>query len=463
MRRWIFPAALLLVLAGAAAWWSLRVDPEQVDRLSAADLSAALALDSRMPLDADHTDLVLVIACTLRHDHLEPYGYDRPTSPFLDQLAARGVLFEEQFAQAPWTRPSVGSMLTGRWPRALGLDDPGPNATYDAVLSDRHTTLAELLQARGYATYGAVANPNALSGFGFAQGFDGYMEPEGRFDNATMPESDALVDRLLADLAGVPASQRVYLQMLTTDTHQKLRPKRRYSSLFPALPQLVRLYDENIRALDREIARLYVGVKKLRPNALFVVAADHGEGLNQPEHHGRGHGNYLNRSTTQVPLIVQHPQLPEGARVGVPTMNLDLLPTLLDLLQIAPPEPVDGRSAASRIRGQKGSLHQTVYAETFFSDGHKSMAWNGRFQLIFDHETGKEELYAADDPQALHDKTRESSRANVLREDLRAWDAQMDALQQASGPMELATPDAQTNQMLEAMGYKEDAPPPTAP
>ncbi len=97
-------------------------------------------------------NVVFIVLDALRADRLGCYGFPKATSPELDALTAQGVLFERVVAQCSWTRPSVGSMLTGQYPRALGLyKEIGESLPRDAE------SLAELLKAQGYTTIGATA------------------------------------------------------------------------------------------------------------------------------------------------------------------------------------------------------------------------------------------------------------------------------------------------------------------
>ena len=83
-----------------------------------------LLIASALPARAEPMSLVILAIDTLRADHLGCYGYERPTSPYIDALARQGLLFEKAIATSPWTLPSFGSMFTGRYPtrHGAGLD-----------------------------------------------------------------------------------------------------------------------------------------------------------------------------------------------------------------------------------------------------------------------------------------------------------------------------------------------------
>ena len=115
-------------------------------------------------------NILLISIDTLRADHLGSYGYGRDTSPNIDKLAEKGVLFENAYSQAPWTIPSIASILTGLYPAEHGAD-------YQTnKLSDRMTTLAEHMKNNSYTTAAVISNTLLRVKHGFSQGFDIYNE-----------------------------------------------------------------------------------------------------------------------------------------------------------------------------------------------------------------------------------------------------------------------------------------------
>ena len=131
---------------GAGGWWlwiHRTVEPGVVDTVEPQQIDAAFQMEASTP-DQTRTNVVLAIVCTFRKDRLEPYGMKLPTSPFLKRLADEGIKLENHIAQAPWTRPSMGSLLTSRWPRALQLDNPGPKGSLELVLREEHLSLIHI-------------------------------------------------------------------------------------------------------------------------------------------------------------------------------------------------------------------------------------------------------------------------------------------------------------------------------
>lgn len=308
-------------------------------------------------------NVVLIVIDTLRADKMSAYGFPLPTSPELDQLAADGVRFATVIAQSSWTRPSIGSMLTSRYPRSIGIYKEKLHK-----LDGRFDTLAESLKAGGYTTVGSTANPNINSSFGFDQGFDHYidsdvlwswMKPEpgkrsvGKHDLLTASD---VFDSALRWIDGHGAHP-YYVQLNVMEVHEANRWFRKPTvdqDLFendPARPYLLALHN-----VSRQIGR-FVRTLSGRPgwdNTLFVITSDHGEGLlDHPDVAvSRGHGHLLYETQLVVPLILYHPAggLPAGTVIKERVRLLDLMPTLLDYATVSPPKAMDGRSLMPLIR-----------------------------------------------------------------------------------------------------------------
>jgi arylsulfatase A-like enzyme len=460
-------AAVVLLATQIPARGGKRSHPRATTPRLPADqeLDAALAASPAQPLDLEHTDVLVAMVCTFRRDRLEAYGHDRPTSPFLRRVAETGVLFEHAIVQSPWTRPSTGSLVTGLWAETLQLDDPGNRSFHNRALADEHVTLAEFMKAHGYRTVGASGNPNISSTFGFDQGFDAYHEPESlwRDSSGPAPSGADLNAQLLAELDATPADQRVYLQGFYVDTHAPRRPStqalRRVRSPDVETPRNVVAYDASLFTLDAHLAELYLEVKKRRPNLLFVVIGDHGEGLRLPEHHGKGHGNHLFTSTIDVPSLWHHPALPEpGRRVQGLSMGVDLVPTILDLLGGDPEQGFDGDSQAPALRGEQAhASHSTAYSQTYFRRSDKTAVISQGYHLIRDRaEDGAEALFALDESLQTTDLSgNHPSIHQRLAEELDRWERELaQAAERSVGPVEGA-PSSDMIEQLRTLGYIE--------
>jgi arylsulfatase A-like enzyme len=472
---WLF-AVLAVVAAGiSVAWnWQQR-EPTPTRRAAAplpdvdpAMLRRAMAPAPAMPLSLADTDVLVAVVCTFRRDRLQSYGQARPTSPFLQLLSQHGALFEHAVVQSPWTRPSTGALITGRWAGVLQLDSPGPEPFQNRALAEAHTTLAERLQAHGYRTIGASGNPNISSTFGFQQGFDSWHEPAALWREADgpPPSGDLLVDALLADLDATPNAQRVYLQAFFVDTHAPRRPSRKALRAVDTpgtqSTRRVLVYDAALRTLDAYLAELFLAVQARRPNLLVVVVGDHGEGLKLPASHGPGHGNHLYTTTTEVPFLWFHPSLPEpGRRIDGLAMGVDLVPTVMDLLEGAVPEGLDGASEAAALRGLSATaVHELAFSETQFRRSDKTAITGRGFHLIRDRAPGHGSgvptmaLYSA--TEALEETDVAGQDAEPLRslsEALDAWERAVTAGAAAAGPPVEGNPSDRDLEQLKSLGY----------
>jgi len=351
-----------------------------------------------VPVGAPH--IVLLILDTLRADRVGAYdeGLPEGVSSELDGLAARGVRFARAISQSSWTRPSIGSMLTSQYPRSLGIYTERGDA-----LADRFTTLAESLHAAGYRTIGLTANPNLNRAFNFDQGFDVYVDSSVVWDwmelspgqvtqrNASLPSAPDLFQRAL-ELAQRSPSAPTYLQINLMEVHEHtgraplLRPE--YRDDFPGRPDA--RYLQCVRQLSDDVGAFVEALSSLDGwrNTIFVIASDHGEGLDSHPHvaQSRFHGRLVYDSQNWVPLIFYSPSgaLPRGQTVDRPVRLLDLVPTLLDYAGARPPEDAEGMSLRPLIDDPDASvaLPEFFVVETEFRGAKKIGVYGSRLKFI---------------------------------------------------------------------------------
>lgn len=340
-----------------------------IRRIRRAQLLGLLALclgfgcaGERRSLDP-RPNVALIMIDTLRADRLSSYGYPAQTSPELDRLAAQGLRFANVIAASSWTRPSMGAMLTSRYPRSLGI-----YKEVGHLLADEFWTLAEALRRAGYWTVGATANPQLNRSFNFAQGFEEYLDSTvlfpwmqdgvepGEFQSAEQIFG-ALLERI--ESSGRSTRQPIYLQAAIMEVHESLEDTRRparFRGGFAGLPDPT--YLESVRHVSFLVDRFIAQLSALEgwENTLFVITSDHGHGLSDHpsiESHSaetrpiaRQHGWLLYESTQRVPLILyatSEALLPRGRVLEQQVGLLDVMPTLLDLLGV-PAGEAEGRS-----------------------------------------------------------------------------------------------------------------------
>jgi len=333
---------------------------------------------ARQPASPTAPNVLVLLVDTLRADRLGCYGASPSPSPTLDRLADAGLFFESAVAQAPWTMPSVASVLTGLHPRSHGVGrrtldqiarhDEGD----DSVLPDSLTTLAEAAQAAGITTLGISANPVVSRATNFAQGFETFLEfglerRDGENNWASAADLNALLLRWLAR----NRDHRFLAYVQYMDPHHPYTPPARLRPVPPpgvrppvasghleqwgdrilsaaGMPlsdeeaaYLRRLYDAEIRGWDEELARLLDALGRLRvlDSTVVVVTADHGEEFQE---HGRlQHGAHLFDEQVRVPLVIVGPGVGRG-RVTQQAQGIDLFPTVAALLGCATPPGLPG-------------------------------------------------------------------------------------------------------------------------
>jgi len=343
----------------------------------------------------DAPNVVLVVLCTWRADQLGPWGGAEQAAPTLSRLARQGVVFDKTIAQAPWTRPAVGSILTGHYPQDLGLADPGPKASSRA-LPPSAVTLPERLHQAGWSTVGVVTNPNLSAAWGFDQGFDVYIESFGRQPVATQ-EPDAhhtQAARLaLAELAARPDPARPTLvELVLVQAHAPRHATAQEVERFraPGLPERVARYRASLRRADAVVDELLRGLPAVGmdpDNTLVVLVGDHGEGLSMPASHGPGHGFMLYPSVTHVPLVVAGPGVPAGGRIGGLTTQLDVTPTVLGLLGQEVDATLPGQDLSGAVRSGSGTASRpAAYSATRFRWADRSAVLTDDLHCQIDHD-----------------------------------------------------------------------------
>ena len=345
-------------------------------------------------------NVLLYVICTLRPDHTSLYGYQRETTPYLKQLGASSVVFDDAVAQAPWTKASVPSILTSLQAYAHGLVNESDTIPGGAI------TMAEQLRAAGYVTASIVANPFAGRASGLERGFDYVMEypvvQRQRTDSVDRGTDSAAINRAVMPWLERHRDEPLFLFVLSTDPHAPYRPPAEFEKQFanPAetdqfnrnysklrdiraygggatvnrneirakgidpdafMKRAVDRYDGEVAHNDHSIEVLTGKLKDLGvlDNTLVVVASDHGEEFWE---HGLGaHGHSLYAELIHVVLLMWNPKLiPHGARIPDTVQLIDILPTVLDLLGVKAADGIEGRSLTPLLKG--GRLDSVVPA-----------------------------------------------------------------------------------------------------
>ncbi len=298
---------------------------------------------------------VLVITIdTLRADHVSAIDQKSPVkTPNIDSVAKEGAVFTRAFAHAPLTLPSHASIFTGLTPVAHGIHD---NSGFR--LPDRYTTLAEVLKEKGYKTGAFVSAFPLDSRFGLNQGFDVYDDKYGAGKKFQFFFAERRAERTLSLAKNwlKNAGNRWFLWIHLFDPHQPYNPPEPYKTKYKN-----DLYSGEIAYTDHELGKFFKFLRDsgLWKNTIIVITSDHGEALG--EHGERTHGYFAYNSTLHVPLIIHYPGI-KPIKTDKKVSHIDIFPTLCDILNIHPPDFLQGKSLLKEIKG-KGTGDKVIYFE----------------------------------------------------------------------------------------------------
>ena len=366
----------------------------------------------------ERPNLLLYVIDTLRADRLSCYGGATGTTPFLDRLAREGFRFEQFQSVASWTRPTVATILTGLYPTWHGVDNRHR-------LPDAPVTLAEALSAAGVSTWAVVTNPHvAAAEMHFHQGFDRFvgLEQSRALDElVTSEQIQAVVSPWLDHNSAEP----FFLYLHSMDPHAPYLTHRDLERpagddyrgplagrrLFPHgdladrdledadVRYVLDVYTNEVRYQDRMLERLFEDLQRrgLAQDTVLVVLGDHGEEFR--EHGGWAHGKRMWEELLRVPLIVWIPErwrqrggfLPR--LIPTPVSQVDVTPSLLDLLGVADPFPRQGQSFVSLLQGVSGAPRPLLAEESLHRDtANLGALRSGRYKLIWSREEPEDEI-----------------------------------------------------------------------
>jgi len=337
--------------------------------------------------------VVLICLDTVRADHLGTYGYGRDTTPSIDALARRSVVFTRTSSTAGWTKPSVPSYLTGTYPMQHGVYEGsahGDDGDETDLLPDSALTLAEVFQARGYRTAAFVHNAQLRAGNGFEQGFDLY--DEGNMDareirwrgldwldreRAADPETPFFLYLHFLDAHWpYPAPEEWITKFAPAAETERFRGDES-KALYTAINSgehamtpsdqaaLEALYDGALAYLDSQLGRLFEGLelRGLAADTVVCIVADHGEEFGE---HGRvGHGHGLWENLLHVPWVLHVPGT-APARNDARVSLIDLFPTLLAAAGLVPAADLEGVNRLASPRDERPILAEHKAPDRYF-------------------------------------------------------------------------------------------------
>lgn len=344
------------------------------------------ALDG--PYVCEDCNVIIFLVDTLRQDHLGVYGYHRNTSPFIDKFAEDSFVFTNAYSQFHSTKGSVTSLFTSLYPNIHRVyKNAGPQNPHDlkgVYLPDSYITLAELLQRNGLYTQSIFSTNQVSKLSNFDQGFDSHVY----IDWSTLVNRDrdvfsySLKDKNITDYAVEFLSNighnQFFLYLHYIAPHAPYYPPEPYRNLFlenytgdlnfsklysqdfthmnvseKDRLQAIAYYDGEIRFIDDQFARLIQTLENNRilDKTLVILLSDHGEELG--DHHDYyGHSRYVYNTLVQIPLIVNFPGESKMAFINTSVRMIDIMPTIMDFLNIDITHKINGISFMPVLNGE---------------------------------------------------------------------------------------------------------------
>lgn len=363
-------------------------------------------------------DVVLIVLDTLRADHMSLYGYQRPTTPKLDAWAAqRATVFESTVAASAWTFPSHVSMFTGLDTLGHGQHNPRP-------IPESFDLLAERLQGAGYRTLAVTGGGYVDPQYGFASGFDRYVayagDKKGIGDlTPSLEEADTWLaeeerplflflhtyevhspyrvrEPYYEQLTGQPGDTALAARLTPVNAERGQTPgalaRKAYAwrqedgstvPLDEAEHQVVRdIYDASLAFADDHVGSFLEQLEDRPGEPLVIITSDHGEALG--DHGGLAEHAYLLDFNLMIPLIVR---LPGGAgagqRVATQVRQVDIAPTVLSSLGMAPAAGLDGKSLLPLIEDPQAEFSEPAWSATALQG--IALRKDNRFKYIYNH------------------------------------------------------------------------------
>ena len=354
-------------------------------------------------------NILWIVVDALRPDHMGCYGYAKPTTPFINQLASEGFVFLHHQANAPWTRPSTASMLTGLFPSAHRTQ------TEQSRLPTGIRTLGQDLKDVGYQTAAVVANGNGSSVAGLDRGVDHYVDtttawkglPDAKqvyskglewFDQQRNPKEGApwFMFMFLVDPHGPYHAPPEYeKRWLPTDF--KGEPRRvahwEYNNNYPQAERdsMLAIYDASIRYTDDATRAFFADLSRrgLLDNTTIIITADHGEGFGEHGYYLHAHHHY--DEIVRVPLIIKSPAWSGGGYVFHSTHHVDMLPTLVAGAGGAPRAGLPGSNLAALLQAPVDRNRMLLTEYNAFGI-HRSSLVNQSYRVILQLPADEDEF-----------------------------------------------------------------------
>lgn len=410
-------------------------------------------------------NVILILIDTLRADHLGCYGYERETSPNIDNLALESIVFANAISQSAWTAPAVASMWTGLLPskhRMLYFKNHGK-------LRAKLPTLAGIMKSNGYETISYNGAGFVSAKLGFGSGFDIYESRSDRFRK----NIDASVEWIRTN-----PGKRFFLFLHGYDVHRpydmkdynifydykgkynlrhfcvKYAPKIKTDD---DLKYIVSQYDAGIRYVDHILGEFFETLRSegLLEETILIVTSDHGDEFY--EHGNCDHVKSVYEELIQVPLIIRVPGF-DSARIEhqVPA-STSMLPTILDMVGIKDEAAVEQNSLVQFFTKMSFSFPFVVSETGWSIKGRGRKYWRcvrtDKWKQIYFKNVRARETYELYD--LAHDPGEKKNVADAYPDVFSRLKERMFDVEIGEEPAEREALDEETLEQLKALGYMD--------
>ena len=355
-------------------------------------------------------NVVFIIIDTLRADHTNMGDDETGETPALKKLFKNdSAYFGSSYSNAPWTLPSISSMITSKFPSEIGV------VKRNSKIDEKFITLAEVLKENGYKTHGVITHIFLKKKYGLGQGFDTYLEKIDSSDNnlfsITSPVVTSEAIKIIEESRGKPffmflhyfdphyryidhEGNSSYSGPFLPDKNESKKAEIIKENLFSMndLDYFKECYRSEIRFTDMHIERVIEKLKQqgLYENTIIVIVSDHGEEFG--ERGTLGHGQSLFDEQTLIPFILKLPEnFEKKVNIRPSFSNIDISPTILDVAGIKIPESFRGIS----ILAGKGpeTIFMEVNEKKYDTLYNQCAIVHKGWKLIKNFENNKFELY----------------------------------------------------------------------
>jgi len=456
----------LVVVIGICSWLVLNIRRHKFDLKAFKD-----------------SNIILVGIDTCRQDHMSCFGYELDTTPNLKTLAQDCILFTNTISQSPWTLPSFASIFTSTYPSVHRARGKAEGDKFYPIIGSLNSGV-EILSSSGFKTKAYINGPYLAPAFGLSKGFDDYDYAHG--SNAKIRRSDETVNRAL-EWIKENSEEQFFLFLHFFDPHLNYDPPRRslqrlmklagfeYSgtlkSPFFQLKEVRNnelllseedwkfiqfLYDAEISAVDESCGKLFRFLKAngLYDKSIIVVLSDHGEEF--LDHGGFEHGHTLYDELIKIPLMIKMPSsIRAGEIISHQVRLIDIMPTLLEILDMDIPESFQGESLLRLIKkGRENEIWPAFSEETHWGDELKAVR-ESCYKFITNDALDAFQLYnLCSDPGEKKDLANtEKEKARKMRRIIIRWmRSNLGRVNKMKGEQSVDL-DKKTKESLRSLGY----------